>query len=434
MGIYFGTDGLRGVYGEVISHEIAFKVGNSLGGLCQKHKKVVIGRDTRKTGSLLSLAFASGIICQGIDVVDVGVVPTPVIAFLAKEMKFDYGIVISASHNQPEFNGIKIFDENGFKLSEKVEDIIERKLLYHISKPFDKVGKYYYKPNLVKKYKNKLFHFFDDLKGIKIVLDLANGASSRLAKEVFSTLGATTVVLNNGKSGLDINENCGALHPEVISKAVKDYNADMGFAFDGDADRIIACNEKGEILDGDDILFMLAKVYKGQKYIVGTSMTNSGLENSLKKQNITLLRADVGDKYVAQVMRENSVTLGGEPSGHIINLDFSSTGDGVLTALTIANLVKKSNQPLSKTCNLKHFPQVLVNVPVTDKFRTLNSTDLNSLIIDIKQKFGTDGRILVRASGTENKIRIMCEHKSQKEAVTQAKNIENLILSLDKPI
>ena len=431
MGIYFGTDGLRGIYGEIISPEIAFKVGNSLGRLCQNHKQIVIGRDTRKSGSLLTLAFASGLMCQGVDVVDVGIVPTPVVAYLAKDGRFDFGVVISASHNDARHNGIKIFDEKGYKIGEQTENLIERKMLYSYEVEHQNVGKYAYKPNLTSKYKNKILSFFGDFKGLKIVLDLANGASFKLAKELFSKLGAKVIPLHRYQNGLNINENCGALYPHVICDAVKAYKADMGFAFDGDADRIIACDERGTILDGDDILFLLAKIYRDEKYLVGTTMTNSGLERCLKKLGITLLRSDVGDKYVVELMRAKNIKLGGEPSGHIINLDFSTTGDGVLTAITIASFVKTENKPLSKICDLKHFPQVLINVEVKDKLRTLNSNLLNNEILNIQKEFSLSGRVLVRASGTENKIRIMCEHKNINTAEKQAKQLEKLIKSID---
>lgn len=432
MGIYFGTDGLRGIYGETISPEIAFKVGNSLGRMCEMHKKIIIGRDTRRSGSLLTSAFASGIMCQGVDVIDIGIVPTPIVASLAKDGNFDYGVVISASHNDASNNGIKIFDQNGFKITEQQECLIERKLLYSQEVEHDKVGRYFFKPKLINSYKNKILSFFENLNGLTIVLDCANGASGQLAKELFFKLGAKVIVLNKNKNGLDINKNCGALYPNIICEAVKTHKADMGFAFDGDADRIIACDEKGDLLDGDDILYLLSKVYPQEKFIVGTSMTNSGLESALKKNNKYLLRADVGDKYVAELMKAKQIKLGGEPSGHIINFDFSTTGDGLLSALTIAHLSKKQNQKLSKICDLKHFPQILINVSVVDKYRVLNSNRLNQEIINIQKLFKNDGRILVRASGTESKIRIMCEHKNKDTALKHAQNVENLIKSLEE--
>ncbi len=430
MGIYFGTDGFRGIYGEVISPSIAYKVGNSLGGLCNKGK-IIIGRDTRRSGSLLALSFACGIMSHGVDVVDVGIVPTPVIAYLTKKLAFDFGVVISASHNPKNYNGIKIFDCNGFKLSEDTEAEIERKILYSSEIGYDKVGRFSARPQLLKHYKNEILKNCSSLAGMKIVLDLANGASYSIAKELFVKLGAKVHVLNNGKNGKKINVKCGALYPEVLSSAVKTFGADMGFSFDGDADRIIACDEKGNILDGDDILFILANSTHPAS-VVGTSMTNKGLEMALLSSGINLLRADVGDKYVVEMMKSKNSFLGGEPSGHIINFKFSTTGDGVLTALTIACIAKKENKPLSKLLTFKHYPQIMINVDVVDKYRILNSDVLASKILECQKLFGQNGRVLVRASGTENKIRVMCEHKNKKIATKwasllaeQIKEIEN---------
>ncbi len=431
MGIYFGTDGFRGIYGEVISPDIAYKVGNSLGGLCQ-HKKVIIGRDTRRSGSLLALSFASGLMSHGVEVVDIGIAPTPVIAYLTKALGYDYGIVISASHNPRCYNGIKIFDKDGFKLTEELESIIERKMLYSTNLGNDKIGRYYSRPRLIRKYKDNIVSKFERLDGLKIVIDLANGASTSTAKDLFTSLGANVIVINNGKNGKKINHKCGALYPDIISDSVKKFKADMGFAFDGDADRIIGCNEKGEIIDGDDILYILSNKLSSGETVVGTSMTNKGLEVALAKKNISLLRADVGDKYVVELMKNKNSKLGGETSGHIIDTDFSTTGDGVLTAINIASLVKKSGTTLSKLITFKHYPQVIKNVEVIDKYRILNSDFLSSKILSIQNLFGSDGRVLVRASGTESKIRVMCEHINQKEAEKWACEIESIINSIDQ--
>ncbi len=431
MGIYFGTDGFRGIYGEAISPDIAYKVGNSLGSLCNK-KKIIIGRDTRRSGSLLSLSFASGIMSHGIDVIDIGVAPTPVIAYLVKTLQFDYGIVISASHNPRQYNGIKIFDKEGYKISEELEAIIERKILYSTELGSDKVGRYYSRPRLIKKYKENILTNFKSLEGLKIVLDLANGASISTAKELFIKLGAKVISINKGRNGKKINHKCGALYPEELAKTVKKFNADMGFSFDGDADRIIGCNEKGEILDGDDLLFIISNKLKKGAFLIGTSMTNKGLEVALSNQNISLLRADVGDKYVVELMKEKGATLGGETSGHIIDMDFSTTGDGVLTALNIASIVKEKGLPLSKLISFKHYPQIIINVDVIDKYRLLNSDLLSAKILEVQKVFGNNGRVLVRASGTENKIRIMCEHKTKKEAEKYAQEIELLIKEINK--
>lgn len=426
MGIYFGTDGLRGVYGEVISPDIAYKVGNSLGHLC-KNKKILIGRDTRRSGDLLSLSFSSGIMSQGVDVVDVGIVPTPVVAYLVKLLKFDYGVVISASHNPKNHNGIKIFDSEGFKITEETEVEIERHILYPTEVNSERVGHYFFRPRLVKKYRDKLLSSFPDLSGLKIVLDMANGASYKLARELFTLAGAKVIPFNYSNSGKKINHKCGALYPEVIKEEVKLYNAHLGFAFDGDADRIIACDKKGEILDGDDILYILSQNLKNGEEVVGTSMTNKGLEEALNQRGIKLIRADVGDKYVVKEMKSRSARLGGEPSGHIINSKFSTTGDGILTAMTISSLFKASELP-----RFYHFPQVVVNVEVVDKFRLLNSDFLSSEVLKAQKSFEKNGRVLVRASGTENKIRIMCEHKNQETAILQAKKLESIIKNLEK--
>ncbi len=431
MGIYFGTDGFRGIYGEVISPSIAYKLGNSLGTLC-KNKKVVIGRDTRRSGSILTLSFASGLMSNGVDVIDVVITPTPVIAYLAKNLNFDYGVVISAIHNPRNYNGIKIFNNEGYKINEEFEDIIERKLLYSTELSHDKVGRYLSKPRLIKKYKENILKKFDNLNGLKIVLDLANGASLTTAKELFTKLGAKVIVINSGKNGKKINYKCGALYPEEICKAVIKFGADIGFAFDGDADRIIACNEKGELIDGDDILYYLSLSLPRNSSLVGTSMTNKGLEVELEKRKITLLRADVGDKYVVEVMKNNHALIGGETCGHIIDLNFSTTGDGILTAIELASILKNNGCAFSKLSTFKHFPQIVRNVEVIDKFRLLNSDLLSTKILSIQKLFGNEGRVLVRASGTENKIRIMCEHIKQKEAEKYADELEELVKNLNK--
>ncbi len=431
MGIYFGTDGLRGIYGEEISPNIAYKCGNSLARLCNK-KKVLIGRDTRTSGDILSISLASGLMSGGVSVVDVGITTTPVIAFLTKKFAFDFGVVISASHNPSNFNGIKIFDNLGYKISEEIENQIERKFVQTSLKGYENLGQYVFKPKLIKEYKKQLLKTFKSFKGLKIVLDCANGASFKIAKDLFEKLDGEIIVLNNKKDGLNINNNCGALYPEKISQAVLNNHADIGFAFDGDADRIICCDENGKIIDGDDILYLLAKHSTPKiNKIVGTSMTNKGLEKALNSQGITLERADVGDKYVVEKMKNNNVLLGGEPSGHIIIHSLATTGDGVLTALEITKILIQSKKKLSELIDYVKFPQVNINVPVIDKYRILNSDQLSKEILKTGQMFGENGRVLVRASGTESKIRIMCEHINLKTAQEQAKILKNIVLNLN---
>lgn len=432
MGTYFGTDGLRGVYGEEITPSIAFKCGNSLSRHCTNNKKVLIGKDTRVTGDILSLSLANGLMQNGVSVIDVGVTTTPAVAYLTKLLNCDFGVVISASHNPPHYNGIKIFDCDGYKISQELENDIERKFMLPISVKYSKIGRYDFTPQAVNLYIENIIKNIDSLEGLKIVLDCGNGASYKIAKNVFSKLKAKVILMNAKPDGLSINMNCGALYPESMSKKVLEEKANLGLSFDGDADRVIACDENGKLIDGDEILYILANYFKGNsKFLVGTSMTNKGLENALSKKGITLLRADVGDKYVVEIMKNKNILLGGEPSGHIIVQTYSTTGDGVLTGLLLANIIKKSNQPISKLIKYKKFPQVNINVEVIDKYRILNSDKLASTILNIQQQFSNKGRVLVRASGTESKVRIMCEHISKTTALKNAQLLQELIKELN---
>ncbi len=429
MGIYFGTDGLRGIYGEEITPSIAFKCGNSLSRFCE-NKKVLIGKDTRVTGDILALSLINGLMQNGVNCIDVGLVSTPAVAYLTKKEGCDFGVMISASHNPPCYNGIKIFGSDGYKISEQLENNIERKFMFQSSVPFNKIGRYYFCPDLIKKYLNYCYLLSDNLDGLKVVIDCGNGACSQLAKKIFKDKRSKVYIINDKTDGLSINEDCGALYPSSMAKVVCQKGADIGISFDGDGDRIIACDENGNLIDGDDILFILSNFYNC-KDVVGTTMTNKGLENALVKKNASLIRADVGDKYVIEIMKNKNISLGGEPSGHIIIGKTSTTGDGLLVGLTLANILKKSGKKLSKLVCYKKFPQININVEVFDKYRILNSDKLSSEILSLQQLFGSDGRVLVRASGTENKIRIMCEHKSKNIALRSAQNLENLIKKIN---
>ncbi len=430
MGIYFGTDGLRGIYSEELTPSIAFKCGNSLSRFC-KIKKVLIGKDPRVTGDILSLSIANGLMQNGVDVIDVGMVTTPAVAFLTKKLKCDFGVMVSASHNPPLYNGIKIFDNEGYKIPEELENSIERKFMLPASVPFYNVGRYKFRPNLIKHYINNIVANIDNLCGLKIVIDCGNGASSKIAKEIFNNLNAETIIINNNANGLNINENCGALYPQNMANVVIKEKANLGLSFDGDADRIIACDENGRLIDGDDILYILASFYKDCKYIVGTTLSNKGFENALNKKNIELIRADVGDKYVIEIMKNKNILLGGEPSGHIIVKSHSTTGDGILTGLLIANILKKTSKSMSKLVGYKKFPQISINVEVIDKFRILNSDKLTKEILSLQQSFKNEGRVLVRASGTENKVRIMVEHTNKNKALKSAQSLEKIIKELN---
>ena len=425
--MYFGTDGIRGEYGKDISPALAFKCGCSIANLCTR-KKVIIGKDTRTSRDVLALSVANGLLSRGVDVIDVGITPTPVISYLTSTLNCDYGIVISASHNPPNNNGIKIFGNDGYKIGEDEEEKIEGQFSFSNYSSFDKLGFYHFRPQLVNLYKKHIFENCSSFGKNKIVIDCANGATSSLAKQVFKKLGANVTILNCAKNGLQINENCGALHPEIMAKEVIKQGADIGFAFDGDGDRIIACDEKGNLIDGDDILCILSQsIGKNEKYIVGTSMTNKGLENYLVQNGITLLRADVGDKYVAEKMKEKNILLGGEPSGHIIIKSFSKTGDAIFTACALTNIIAKKNSQLSTLVPYTKFPQININVPVQDKFRIINSEILSQQILAIQKQFKNKGRAIVRASGTENKIRIMVEHIDKQIALEKANELKLMI-------
>lgn len=430
MSVFFGTDGLRGVVGEELTYDIAFKCGNSLSQNMQGGR-VLIGRDTRVTGSFLVSALACGLLSGGVDVVDAGIIPTAAVAYLTKSFKFDYGISITASHNPMQYNGIKIFSLKGEKLQDKEEEKIERGFIKSKHVSAEKIGLYVQKTNLRKHYIDYLVNTTNgSLSGLKVVLDASNGASYSIAPEVFRKLGAKVIKTSCMNNGLKINDKCGSLHPERLAKKVKQYGADMGFAFDGDADRLIAVSEKGKIIDGDMILYALALVFKQRgmlvnNAVVGTSQTNMGIELSLKEKGIKLLRADVGDKYVANLLNKNGLVLGGEQSGHIIIKKFMQTGDGILTAILLAHFCKESGKPLSEFCKVRVFPQVNKDIVVKEKLRILGSEPLLTAITNAQQELAGLGRVLVRASGTEPKIRIMVES----ENIVASQSLANYLLN-----
>ena len=430
MSVFFGTDGLRGVVGEELTYDIAFKCGNSLSQNMQGGR-VLIGRDTRVTGSFLVSALACGLLSGGVDVVDAGIIPTAAVAYLTKSLKFDYGISITASHNPMQYNGIKIFSFKGEKLQDKEEEKIERGFIKSKHVSAEKIGLYVQKINLRKHYIDYLVNTANgSLSGLKVVLDASNGASYSIAPEVFRKLGAKVIKTSCMNNGLKINDKCGSLHPERLAKKVKQYGADMGFAFDGDADRLMAVSEKGKIIDGDMILYALALVFKQRgmlvnNAVVGTSQTNMGIELSLKEKGIKLLRADVGDKYVANLLNKNGLVLGGEQSGHIIIKKFMQTGDGILTAILLAHFCKESGKPLSEFCKVKVFPQVNRDIVVKEKLRILGSEPLLTAITNAQQELAGLGRVLVRASGTEPKIRIMVES----ENIVASQSLANYLLN-----
>lgn len=437
MGIYFGTDGIRGVVNDFLTSGLAYKCGNAIG-RSKESPTIIVGRDTRTTGSFLTVAFASGALDSGANVIDIGVCPTAGIAYITKKLGYDFGTVISASHNPPEYNGIKIFDENGFKLGDHKEDNLERTFVNKVCKSYDKIGYFKQDFSLVGIYEDYLIECCEsDLKGLKIVLDCSNGAAYSVAPKVFEKLGATVYPIYNQNDGKNINNNCGAVYPENMCKYVKEVGADMGFAFDGDSDRIIACDGDGNVIDGDIIIYVLAKYLKSQNkltrnIVVGTRHTNMGLEKSLNDNGIKLIRTDIGDKYVIAKIEEEKLTLGGEKSGHIIFRELSTTGDGVLTGIKLAEMTKKLGKSLKELSNVNLYPQININCVVRDKMKIINSEELNKEIEKQEKLLDDNSRIMVRVSGTENKIRVMVESLDEKQALMSAKEIEKVILAVDE--
>lgn len=436
MGIYFGTDGIRGIVNFGLNHEVIFRCGNALAHLNPK-AKIIIGSDTRVSGEYISALFASGATMAGLNVIDVGVCPTAGVSYLTKKVGADFGVVISASHNPPEYNGIKIFDSTGQKFGDKKEDELESflgKLV--IAKP-SQIGSFVRNEKLVKEYEKHLKNLASNsLEGLKIVLDLANGASHKIAPKVFRELGAKVVAMHSSKMGEKINVCCGATCPQELAKMVKKYKADLGFSFDGDADRIIAADESGNIVDGDLILYILAKYLKEKdelknSMVVGTRHTNLRIEEALETFGIKLLRTDIGDKYVIQKMMELGLSLGGEKSGHIILKECGVTGDGIAVAIKIAQIVKEKGEKLSNLLNLKLYPQININVEVEDKMRIINSEKLANAEKVLSQELGAKSRIMIRVSGTENKVRIMVEDENEEKAKKVARELEGVILKIN---
>ena len=432
MGVFFGTDGIRGKVNEELTQDVAYKIGNALS-ILKNNPTIVIGADTRISNTYLALSVASGAMSGGARVIDIGVCPTAGIAYITKEIKADYGVVISASHNSGEYNGIKVFDSNGYKLGEKEEERIERCFIRSKVNEYPHIGRYEQDFNLVKVYRDYLIGASkNSLKGKTIVLDGAYGAAHKIAPEVFRKLGANVIAANCTNNGAKINEGCGALYPENLIKRVFRYKADVGFAFDGDSDRLMAVDEKGNVINGDEIIYGLAKYLKAKgelrsNIVVGTSHTNMAIEDGLKEEGIDMIRTDIGDKYVLAKLVEKNLSLGGEQSGHIILKDLATTGDGILSAIVVANMLVEQNKTMSEAFGVDLYPQSNKNVIVEDKFRVMNSEELSKEVVKYNAELAGKGRLMIRASGTEPKIRVMVESKDHELNESIAKAIVNTI-------
>lgn len=436
MGLFFGTDGIRGIVNADLTFELAYKCGNALSSVA-KSPLVLIGRDTRISGEYLTLAVAGGVLAGGGRVVDLGVIPTSGVAYLTRKLGVDYGVVISASHNPKEYNGIKVFDRNGYKLGDKEEENLERCFIHSKINDFPDIGRFRYEQNYYKQYENFLTSQSPNgLAGMKIVLDCANGAAYKIAPSVFRRLGATVVACSSGGDGMRINCGCGALYPENLKRLMKKYKADVGFSFDGDADRLIAIDKDGSVIDGDMIIYILALQMQKRgilknNTVVGTSHTNMSIERELAKHKIELIRTDIGDKYVLAKLTEKNLSLGGEQSGHIILKDVHSTGDGILTAIAISNVMKSEKASLGELFDVNLYPQTNVNIAVDDKLKIINSQLLSSEISKIDSALQGRGRVMVRASGTEPKIRIMVESEDPELNEKYSHFLSDLVLSID---
>ena len=444
MGRLFGTDGARGIANTEISCELAMNIGKAaamvLMGESGRRPKVLIGKDTRISGDMLEGAIAAGLCSVGADVMLLGVVSTPSVAYLVKKYGYDAAFMISASHNPCEYNGIKIFKADGYKLPDETEEEIERIILDEAEKPpvktGAKVGRITRCGNAVKDYteylKTTVSESFD---GMEIAIDCANGSASVSAEEIFTSLGAKCHILSAFPDGVNINENCGSTHIEGLQKYVKENGLCAGFAFDGDADRMLAVDENGSLVDGDRIIALCARQLKKENRLKGntavvTVMTNMGFYEFSENEGIKCVATKVGDRYVLEKMLEGGFSVGGEQSGHIIFKDYATTGDGQLSALQVLSVMKKTGKSLSELASVMTvYPQVMINVKVSDmgKARFYDDEEIKNAISQAGRALGEKGRVLVRVSGTEPLVRVMLEGKDKKQIETLANEIATVV-------
>lgn len=439
MGRYFGTDGLRGVYGENLTDELAYRLGKAIGYVLRnkEEKLFIIGRDTRESGKNLENNLAKGLLELGFNVVSIGIAPTPAVAYLIKYFKAVGGAVISASHNPFKYNGIKVFNENGFKISDDIEYEIENILddeNFYFGDFSD--GIFTEEIEAVSIYADYLKSRVDaDFSNLKIAIDFGNGAAYEIARKLFEELEIEVIAVNTNPDGRNINLNCGSTNIDVIRNIVLENDVDMGFSFDGDADRCLAVDEKGNVMDGDYILAAMAKYYKEQdeltnNAVVGTIMSNIGLKKYLDSIDVKFEATNVGDRFVLENMLKNNYILGAEQSGHVIFLNDSTTGDGTFTALKICELVANSINNLSYFNELMiSYPQVLVNANVKLENRNMYMQDKEIVneIKKIEEKFSGIGRVLIRPSGTEPLVRVMIEGENQEMLEIEARKLAEFI-------
>lgn len=442
MARLFGTDGVRGIANKDLTASIAFQLARASAKILRNEERspmVLIGKDTRKSGDLLEAALSAGFFSMGLSVIRLGVIPTPGVAWLTRSMDAVCGVMISASHNPAEYNGIKFFSYDGYKLPDETEDAIESMMEAEGQiepVPSDQVGTWLERPDLIEKYKMHLSQTIEsDFSGLIITLDTANGAACVLAPELFTQLGATVHVIHHQPDGKNINHQCGSTHTQDLQQKVLETGSHIGFAFDGDADRLIAVDETGQVVDGDRVMALLALAMNEQNKLhhntlVTTVMSNLGLELVMKDAGCHLVRTQVGDRYVLEEMRKNHYALGGEQSGHIILSEYGTTGDGILTALQVAALVHEKREPLSKLAKIMTaYPQVLVNAKVQNqlKYEYMNDPAIVEEIHRLENRMAGQGRVLIRPSGTEALVRVMLEGTDQQKLDLMANQLAQLI-------
>jgi phosphoglucosamine mutase len=443
----FGTDGIRGRFNKEITFSLAYKVGYALGSNLENKNPILIGRDTRVSGEILLQAITKGINASGKKFINIGICPTPAIPFLIKKEKLSSGIMISASHNPPEYNGIKIFDHNGEKITKNFENQIQKfieEINQNISAP-TKINSLETKKELMDTYMKSLIQTMsgENLSGMKIILDTCYGSATTCAKKVFENLGADVRVIHNSSNGLKINMNCGSTNLEPLKKALKEIPADMGFSFDGDADRVIGLDSKGNVLDGDHILFLWGRELMEEKILtnnllISTKMANLGFEKAWNKIGGILYRTQVGDKYVHDAIKEKKAVLGGEQSGHILSKINNFSGDGILTALQISKYCKNKNISLNDwlKSSFDPFPQKLTNIKLDFNINKINPK--NKILIDqtmenFQRIYSDNCRIYIRASGTEPLIRVLVEAKNNNKVHSLSSEItKKLFLEINK--
>ena len=445
MGRLFGTDGVRGIANEDLTNELAMKIGSAAATVLLEESKsakptVLIGKDTRASGDMLEAALTAGLCSVGCNVLSVGVVPTPAVAYLVGQYQCEAGIMISASHNPCEYNGIKIFQKTGYKLDDSIEDEIEQIILDNSREPSIKiggdVGNRLFCKTAVNDYIEHVVSTtnvrFD---GLSIALDCANGSASVCAKEIFTRLGAKCLMLSDTPDGTNINNNCGSTHPEELMKFVRDAKLDLGLAFDGDADRMLAVDENGILVDGDKVIAICAKRMKDEGRLakdtaVVTVMSNMGFFKFCEENSINCAKTAVGDRYVLEKMLKDGYNIGGEQSGHIIFLDHSTTGDGELSGAMLLSIMKRTGDKLSDLAKImERYPQVLINVKVSNEGKLSFYTDkeVKAEINRVTEILGDTGRILVRVSGTEPLVRVMLEGENLEQIQTLAEEAAQVV-------